>query len=180
MMKTGQASLLLLGLVMATTLNLSGCATPATSQAMTVQPATTAPVNPILKGSIKLGEVTGGKDTNPMWTSQVDNASFKKALNDSLAISGYLASGPEKAKYEVTANLAELDQPLFGLTFDVRSNVSYQLSGEGTVRTYPVNVTGTATTSDAFIAIERLRIANERSVMENIKAFINELAKFVP
>jgi hypothetical protein len=162
----------------AVVLNLVGCATSATPQAMTVKPGSTAAVNPKLKGAVKLGEITGGKETNPMWTSQVDNSSFKKALQDSLAISGYLATDPAQAKYAVSANLATLDQPLMGFTLDVKSNVAYQLTGPGVSRAYPVNATGSATMSDAFAAVERLRISNERSVLENIKEFINQLAKF--
>ncbi len=45
----------------------------------------------------------------------------------------------------------------------------YTIEGEGQ------SATGTATTSDAFVAIERLRIANERSVKENIKEFLRQL-----
>ncbi len=162
---------------LAAVLELSGCATPATSQAMTVKPGTTAAVNPKFKGALKVGEVTGGKDTNPLWTSQVDNAGFKKALQDSLAISGYLAPDAGAARYEVSANLVSFEQPLFGLTLDVASSTSYRLLGNGIDRTFPVTATGTASTSDAWVAIERLRIANERSILENIKAFINELAR---
>lgn len=160
------------------TSQLTGCATPATSQAMTVQPQATAVVNPKLKGSIRVDAVTGGKDTSPLWTSQVDNEGFKKALEDSLAIAGYLSLGKAGAPYTLSADLKELDQPLFGLTFDVKSLVVYKLSGNGSTKEYPVNVKGTATTSDAFIAIERLRIANERSIQENIKALLKELERF--
>jgi hypothetical protein len=51
----------------------------------------------------------------------------------------------------------------------VESAVRYTIEGEGQ------SATGTATTSDAFVAIERLRIANERSVKENIKEFLRQL-----
>jgi len=159
-------------------LNLGGCATSATSQAMTVKPGATASVNPKLKGAVALGDVSGGKDTNPLWTSQVDTAGFKKALQDSLAISGYLATDPAKATYKVSADLKSLDQPIMGFTYDVKSNVDYKVSGPKGVQPYGVKATGTATVSDAFAGVERLRIANERSVMENIKDFINQLAKF--
>lgn len=159
-------------------LNLAGCATSAAPQAMTVKAGDAAVAHPKLKGAIRLAEVTGGKETNPMWTSQVDGASFKRALEDSLANSGYLATDPAKAPYVVSAKLAELDQPLVGFTLDVKSNVAYQLTGPGVSRTYPVNAVGSATVSDAFVAVERLRISNERSILENIKAFINQLAKF--
>jgi hypothetical protein len=164
--------------VAAALLQLAGCATPATSQAMTVKPGTTAAVNPKLKGSIAVADVKGGKETNPLWTSQVDAAGFRKALNDSLAIAGYLAPDPATAKYKVNADLRSLEQPLVGFTLDVKSDVKYELSGAAAPRAYEIKATGSANTSDAFVAIERLRIANERSVLENIKEFINRLASF--
>lgn len=163
---------------LAALLNLAGCATPATSQAMTVKPGTMAPANPRLKGQVAIAEVKGGKETNPMWTSQVDAPGFRKALNDSLAIAGYLATDPNAAKYKVSADLLSLDQPLFGFTFDVKSKVKYQVTGSGAPRSYDVQATGTASTSDAFVGVERLRIANERSILENIKEFMNRLAAF--
>lgn len=159
-------------------LNLGGCATSATSQAMTVKPGTTAAVNPKLKGLVAVADVAGGKDTNPLWTSQVDNAGFKKALEDSLNIAGYLAADPAKAQYKVSADLKSLDQPFIGITFDVKSHVDYKVTGPKGATPIKVDATGTATPSDAFIGIERLRIANERSVLENVKEFINQLAKF--
>ena len=159
-------------------LNLGGCATPATSQAMTVKPGVAAPVNPRLKGQIAIADVRGGKDTNPLWTSQVDAAGFRKALADSLAISGYLAPEGAPAKYKVSANLVELQQPLVGFTLNVQSDVKYELTGGAAPRNYEIKATGSASTSDAFVGFERLRIANERSVLENIKQFLQELANF--
>lgn len=159
-------------------LHLAGCATSASPQAMTVKAGAAAPAHPKLKGAIKLGEITGGKETNPMWTSQVDTAGFRKALEDSLANSGYLAADPAKATHAVSAKLAELDQPLMGFTLNVKSNVAYQLTGPGVSKTYPVNAVGSATVSDAFAAVERLRLSNERSILENIREFLNQLGKF--
>ncbi len=159
-------------------LQLAGCATPATSQAMTVKPGTTAAMNPKLRGAVAVADVKGGKETNPMWTSQVDAPAFRKALTDSLAIAGYLAPDPASAKYKVNADLRALDQPLFGFTMEVKSDVKYELAGAGAPHTYEIKATGSASTSDAFVGIERLRIANERSVLENIKEFIGRLAAF--
>lgn len=155
------------------------CATPATYQAMTVQPdAQSKAPNPKLKGQVELGTIGGGKDTNPLWTSQVDNENFTKALGDSLAISGYQPASGQPAKYRLSADLKELDQPLMGFTFDVKSSIVYTLEaadGSMAKQQIPVNATGTATVSDAFVAIERLRIANERSILENIKALLKRL-----
>ena len=121
-------------------LNLAGCATPATSQAMTVKPGATAPANPRLRSSIAIAEVKGGKDTNPLWTSQVDAAGFRKALTDSLAIAGYLAPDASSARYKVSADLKSLDQPMMGFTFDV-NRLSLRARGCGSARPYEVQAT---------------------------------------
>ena len=62
------------------------------------------------------------------------------------------------------------------MTFDVVSNVEYKLTRNGQVRVFPVTATGTATVSDAFVAIERLRLANERSMKENIRIFLAQVS----
>lgn len=161
---------------------LVGCATPATYQAMTVQPGPDAAApNAKLKGKVEVVAITGGKDTNPLWTSQVDNDNFKKALVDSMAIAGYQPPKDQPATYKLSADLKELDQPLFGLTFDVMSLVIYTLESTqagAEKKTIPVRATGTATTSDAFVGVERLRIASERSILENIKALLKQLREF--
>lgn len=156
---------------------LVGCATPATQQGMLVdRQDVAAPVSAKLKESIYVQSVSGGKDTNPLWTSQVDSKTFKGALETSLSLVGY-RSMDSKAKYKVDAVLQELDQPLFGFTLDVKSTVAYTITTEEGVKNMPITAVGTATTSDAFIAIERLKIANERSIKENIKAFIKAMTE---
>lgn len=156
---------------------LAGCATPASQQSMSVsmQDVPTSS-NEALKGQVAVRNVTGGKETNPLWTSQVDSQGFKGALDKSIAISGYKAIDSGKAKYIVDANLQDLNQPIFGFTFDVVSTVLYTVTGNGKQTQIPVTATGTASTSDAFIGIERLRIANERSIKENIKEFLQKLS----
>lgn len=152
---------------------LVGCATPASQQAMTVDTTDmTVQLSEKLKGQVFVRNVTGGKDTNPLWTSQVDSQSFKVALEQSLSSVGYKSDSPT-AKYKIDANLQDLNQPGFGLTFNVQSTVTYTVTTDGGSKNVPITATGTATTSDAFIAIERLKIANEKSIKENIKVFIN-------
>lgn len=92
-------------------------------------------------------------------------------------MAGYTAADASKAKYSIDANLQDLKQPVFGLTFDVVSTVLYTVTADGKQSQFPVVATGTATTSDAFIGIERLRLANERSIRENIKTFLNMLSE---
>ncbi len=119
--------------------------------------------------------ISGGQETNPLWTSQVDNTGFREALTHSLSRLGF---SPENAssKFAVDAELQALSQPLFGLDFSVTSTVRYAVEGNGQRKVYPVTATGTATMSDAFIGVERLRKANEKSIKENIKEFLRLLS----
>lgn len=154
---------------------LQGCASPASSNSMKIadheRPSI---VNEKLAKSMAVRNVSGGKETNPMLTSQVDSSSFRDALGSSLRSSGYDAAG--SPKYFVDADMQALTQPVFGLTFNVVSTIRYTVEGEGKRKLFPITATGTATTSDAFVGVERLKIANERSIKENIKIFLKELA----
>jgi uncharacterized lipoprotein YajG len=161
--------------VLVATYILVGCATPASHQAMTIGTTdVTVQASEKLKGQVFVRSVTGGKDTNPLWTSQVDSQSFKMALEQSLAALGY-KSDSAAAKYKIDANLQDLNQPGFGLTFNVQSTVAYTVATDAGTNNVPITATGTATPSEAFVAIERLKIANERSIKENIKAFVTRL-----
>lgn len=157
---------------------LSGCAAaPANKAAMTVKPEiVNAVVKAEQKGKFKVNTVTGGKATNPFWTSQVSNENFEAALKESLALSGLSSEDASTNKYKIDAELVSLKQPMFGLTFDVVSTVNYRVYDDAFEKVFPITATGTATTSDAFVAITRLKIANEKSIQENITAFIKDLS----
>jgi len=158
---------------------LSGCATSASQNAMSIG-VQDVPIklNNDLKEKIYVRNVTGGKETNPLWTSQVDNVSFKGALDQSLTIAGYKSKTAAEAKMQIDASLQSIEQPLFGLTFDVKSTVLYTVNSESGQKVFPVTATGSATPSDAFLGYERLRIANERSIKENIKQFLQAVTTF--
>lgn len=70
---------------------LGACAQPASYSAMVVDPQTLsqafdAPQGPAdsYRDAIVVAPVTGGKQTSPLWTSQVGNAEFQEALVRSL------------------------------------------------------------------------------------------------
>ena len=52
------------------------------------------------------------------------------------------------------------------------ADVTYTVSGGGASRTYPIKAKGKATFSDSPMGADRLRIANERAMQENIKQFL--------
>lgn len=157
----------------ASLMGLAACASPSRPELM-VLPATsglTASAGDLGYRSVTSVIVSGGSETNPMWTAQVSNEDLKTALEGSLAAAGYM--GTDGPNMVVTANMVELQQPIMGLDLSVTSRIQYQVTSNGrVVFDDTVSATGTGTMSDAFVAVERLRIANEKSIQENIKQFL--------
>jgi hypothetical protein len=156
--------------------SLGGCATPAQVNSMigvaTVQLADNSP----LKKSVQVDNVSGGQATNPLWTSQVGSPEFMQALQQSLGIQGIAAA--DGARYKLDAVLVELKQPIIGFDFTVTSTVRYTLRETATNRVaFDQTITAeyTATVSDAFIGVERLRLANEGSIKNNLSKFLDQL-----
>jgi hypothetical protein len=167
---------------------MQGCATPASSVNMVAKVGDSrAPREISLKDGITVRNVSGGSDTNPLWMSKVSDDDFKKALEDSLQ-AARLHNGGVPARYQLDATLLKLDQPMFGLDLTVTCAAQYDLLEAGSgkrVFTRTITTPFTARVSDSFLAIERLRIANEGAVRENIQQFLREileldLAKAVP
>ncbi|NQW10219.1 MAG: hypothetical protein HQ481_10120 [Alphaproteobacteria bacterium] len=157
---------------------LAGCASGANTGAMIVPGVLNDAPNAKLAGKMAVGMIVGGQETSPLWISQVDNGAFRGALEESLRGHGYLASDQAQTVYVIDAYLKELAQPFFGFDFTVRSAVDYSVAGGGNKRTIPVIATGTATMSDAFLGAERLRLANEKSIQENIQQLLRELKRY--
>ncbi len=165
---------------LAVILYLSGCASPAEYQNMVYMAPQCVQAEPSSKlhHAISLSQVQGGKDTNPLWTSQVSAENFQKALEISLRESGYLSQN--KSIYVLTANLKKLKQPFFGFDMTVTSSVNYRLDDvqkDKNILNEDLNAEFTATVSDAFAGVARLRIANEGSIKENIRMLIEKLAQ---
>lgn len=157
------------------TVVLVGCATPASQTAMSLDHTdiVTKPSEK-LKGQVYVRSVKGGKETNPAWMSQVDTQSFKGALERSLNSVGY-GSDSSSAKYTVDAEIQDIKQPAFGLTFNVESTIFYTVETSAESKKLPITAAGSASTSDTLLGVERMKIANERSVKENIRSFIDRL-----
>ena len=156
---------------------LAGCATPAAVEQMAVSLPITQ-TNPALKNSVAVAEVTGGRDTNPMWTSQVSSDAFRRALEQSLESAGMFSKIIAGSKYQLTADLTRLDQPMIGFDMTVGSSVRYSLietQSRKEVYARVIQISYTAKMSDAFIGSQRLKLANEGSVKANIEASIKDL-----
>jgi hypothetical protein len=151
---------------------LAACASP---QAMTVENTAVANSNPKYRNAMTVRSVTGGQVMNALTIMGVANEPFQTALEGSLAASGYLAR-TGTPKFYIDAKIVNLDQPIIGLDMDVTATVNYEISGSGgTPVTYPIRTTARATFSDSPIAADRIRVANERAMYENIKLFMQSL-----
>jgi hypothetical protein len=152
---------------------LAACASPSRPEAMILgaTPGLIAASGDLGYHSVTSVVVSGGSETNPMWTAQVSNSDLKTALEGSLAAAGYM--GSDGRPMIVTANMVELNQPMIGLDMSVTSRIQYSVTSDGrVVFNDTVSATGTATMGEAFAGVERLRLANEKSIQENIKQFI--------
>lgn len=130
------------------------------------------------KKTLSVKKVAGGKETNPLWASQVSNEAFQSALESSMNINDLLAENENEAKFDLYTTLQKLDQPLFGLDLTVTSEVNYRVTdkkSKDTIMDENISASYTATFSDSMIGIQRLRLANEGAVRENIRLFIVRL-----
>lgn len=162
---------------------LGACATPARIDGMTAgYQVTAAASDSALRTRVSIEQVTGGKGTNPLWTSQVDNTRFRAALEQSLASSGLLADG-RMDSFLLTADLQSLKQPMFGASMTVTASIRYRLVdrvSDAAVYDRTISIPYTAKFSDSFIGTERLKLANEGAIRLNIEALIQDLVVLTP
>jgi len=151
----------------------AGLAACATQGAMTVNSDGTGGGIAKYRNAIAVRTVSGGQAMNIMTVPGVPNEPFKAALESSLAARGYLASSGTP-KYYIDAEIQNLEQPLIGLDYDVTASVIYKVSGAASA-TYPISTKGSAAFSDSLIGADRIRVANERAMQQNIKAFLQAL-----
>lgn len=158
---------------------LTGCATPADVRGMSAlaTPQQIYASTP-LRENIAVRDVSGGQDTNPVWTSQVGNDEFAQALTASLRGAGLLAPGKEAGRYTLTAHLEGIDVPLAGISLTASATVNYVLVERATGKTVlerRISLPYTAPFHSAFLAVTRGRLAGEGAMKANIGAFIEDL-----
>jgi len=165
--------------LIATAIILStGCATPArVDQMVSAGEAQYRTAATPLRNNLALKEVTGGRETNPMWVSNVGSSELEQALEESLKAVGLLAAR-QGGEYLLTADLMKLDQPMLGLDMTVTSAVRYIVTERATGKSVfdeTLTTPYTARFSDALLAPERLKLANEGAIRTNIGKLLERL-----
>ena len=157
---------------------LSGCVVPADPNAMV--PANSGSGKKFNK-SVSLS-VSGGQETNPLWTSKVSDNDFATALQNAIQQRGLFSrvfrSG--NADYQLDVRLVALKQPIIGLNMTVKAEVEWRLKQmqSGKIiwqKTFDRRFT--ATVGDAFVGVTRLKLANEGAIRESIQAGLDDLAQ---
>ena len=159
-------------------LGLSACASGAKPGAMMAPNAaqTTISANSNLREAVGMGQVSGGRETNPLLVSDVSSSDMAEALRLSLSARTMLAIRDERFRLE--ANMINLQQPMMGLDMTVTSKVRYRLtrlSDNTIVFEREITAPFTAAFSSSLIGVERLKLANEGSIRENIAQFLAAL-----
>lgn len=159
-------------------LGLSACASGAKPGAMLAPntPQTSISANSNLREAVGIGQASGGRETNPMWMSDVSSSDLAEALRLSLAARTMLAIRDERFKLE--ASMINLQQPMMGIDMTVVSKIRYRLTrvaDNAIVFEREITAPFTAAFSSSFYGVERLRLANEGSIRENISQFLAAL-----
>ena len=165
-----------IGLLVAAIVYLSGCASGAKIENMVYQgEQKTYPEE--LHNNVGLSNISGGQETNPLWTSEISNEAFYGALTSSLLAQGLLS---DDGRYKLVVKMLSVDQPILGLDLEVTTRVQYILTdstNNAVVLDEVVIAPYIATFSDAAFAIERLRLANEGSGKKNIEGLLEKLSR---
>jgi hypothetical protein len=162
---------------------LVACASGASIEGMTFQPTGATVKNAKLQRSLVIHSVNGGKETNPLWSSQISNADFQQALSRSIINSGFESEQPENARYYLTATVKNVDQPWFGFDMTVETVINYVMTDKRTERVvlnYDVTARHTAKLGEAIYGATRLKLANEGSAKKNISQLISTLQDLDP
>jgi len=173
-------NILACGLIMGVLVVASGCAKPARPAMMAVKPISTISQSSPLYMGVALSKVRGGEETNPALTSKVGNMELRPAIEASLQQNNLLNPTGKAARFRLEVFLLELKQPMVGFTIHVESFIRYRLirtADDHVVFDDIISAPATATMDDAFYGPERLQIANERSVHNNIRQFIERLLR---
>jgi hypothetical protein len=159
---------------------LAGCATPAYQQVMLIEKSDlNIKIEEKLKNKFYVRSVTGGKETNPLWVSEVDSETYKGALENSLAALGYRSFRPN-SEYIIDVNLKDTKRPHIGLTMEINSEVDYFVTQKnGTISSFQISAIGSANISDEIFGVYRGKLANERAIKQNINKFVEAITNYL-
>jgi len=175
-MKTTRQTLLLI--ISALVIMLTGCAAPADRSAMTPSDITVSKHFPY---SINV-RTSGGSATGAMDSSNISDADLQTAIEDAIRNSRLFTTIVKSSSgdYELSVSITQLSKPMFGLTFTVQMETAWSLTkvaDRSVVFRKPIQSSGKATMSEAFVGVTRLRMAVEAAVRDSISQGLAAIAQ---
>ena len=159
-------------------LALGGCASPASYQGMVPPDFQAAKKH---AATVKVA-ATGGRETQALGKSQISDADFAKALAEAITESRTFSKvvHDSGADYLLTVSIISIEQPSFGLSFQVKMEAGWTLKRVETDKVVwqeSIVSEHTATPGDAFAAVKRLRLATEGAAKNNIAEGLSRISK---
>lgn len=158
-----------------------GCASGPSASSMVANIKTQTKVT--ANGALIITDVTGGKDTNPMWVTTVDNVSFREALYKSLKYAGLfqntLLNGNSDYRLETEIISQEVKS---GINMSATILIRYELYKQGDDEAmWAENIFSQheAFFEETFYGVKRAQLAVEGAVKENIKQLILKLRAYI-
>ncbi len=157
---------------------LSGCATPAVTEAMIPETASIEKTHPY---SVNV-EVTGGRATEPTGTPQIANDAFDEAITETLIKAKTFAkvNDNKAGNYELRVIIFNVQQPSSGATASVTMETGWTLTNRLTgevVWQQALRSTYTASSDSDITFVGRLKKATEGAAKDNIKQGVTEIAR---
>jgi len=175
---TNNKSFILLLLLVGIAIGLSGCASPASKDAMIAHDI------PIVQHHRKTVAIStqGGSDTGALDSSNVSNSDFAKSIEESVIENGLFTRviHDNGSDYLLNVTIINMSKPVFGGNLTVSMEAAWSLSDPITkkfVMRESIKSSHTATMGEAFAGVTRLRLAVEGAVRENIRQGIMAISK---
>jgi len=156
---------------------LSGCASPASRESMSVQNLAVAKHHPYAVSVT----TAGGSETGAMDSSNVSNEDLKAALESSIAQTKLFKTVVQGkgGDYELSVNVTQLNKPMFGTSFTVDLETGWSLvkvADKSVALRKVVKTSHTATMGDSLVGVTRLRMAVEGATRKNIEEGLAAIA----
>jgi len=155
-------------------INITGCAQKILMEDMTVSNIAQKNYDTKFKSAVKVSNVFGGKETNPLIKPNINDEEFKRAVIASLINAGLYS---ENGDYRLKIEIMNVGEPLFGLDMTVTMTIRYILSNStdnSIIFDKIINKSYTATFSDSALGMKRFMLAKEGSAKANISALLEE------
>jgi len=164
-------------LVYAAVVWLSGCASPASKQALVVDDTSFGARHPY---SVSIS-TSGGGETGAMDYTNISNDDLAAAIEESITTSGLFSSviKGDSADYRLNVSLVSMSKPMFGFSFKIDMEMAWSLvnarTGDAVMRE-SIKSSHTATAGEAFAAVTRIRLAVEGAAQDNIRQGLQKIA----